>query len=149
MSLVRWSPMWDPFEDMEEMMNRLPTTGNFSQMQKAFVPAMDIYQTEKAVVVETPLAGIRPEDVQVTVEKGVLTIQGQSRKEHEVDEKNYYRKEVRSGSFFRQVALPTPVLEDKVAAEFAEGVLKITCPKASPTVSKKIAVKVVKKENKK
>ena len=149
MSIVRWSPMWDPFEDMEEMMNRLPTAGNFNQMQKAFVPAMDMYQTEKAVVVETPLAGIRPEDVQVTVEKGVLTVQGQSKKEHEVDEKNYYRKEVRSGSFFRQVALPTPVLEDKVAAEFADGVLKITCPKASPTVSKKIAVKVVKKDDKK
>jgi len=140
--------MWDPFEEMEEAMGRLPQMANMGQMQKAFVPAMDVYQTDKAVMVETPLAGVRPEEVEVTVEKGVLTVKGESKKEHEVDEKNYYRKEVRSGSFFRQLALPVPVMEDKVAAEFADGVLKITCPKAQPTVAKKIAVKVTKKDKK-
>lgn len=149
MSIIRWAPMWDPFEEMEETMSRLPAMSGLSQMQKAFVPAMDVYQTDKAVMVETPLAGVRPEDVEVTVEKGVLTLKGESKKEHEVDEKNYYRKEVRSGSFFRQLALPTPVVEDKVTAEFADGVLKITCPKAQPTVAKKIAVKVIKKDGKK
>jgi len=138
----------DPFEEMEEAMNRFPQMANLSQMQKAFVPAMDVYQTDKAVVVETPLAGVRPEDVEVTVEKGVLTLKGESKNEHEVDEKDYYRKEVRSGSFFRQLVLPTPVLEDKVTAEFAEGVLKITCPKAEAVAVKKIAVKIVKKEGK-
>lgn len=148
MSIIRWSPMWEPFEEVDEMMNRLPSLSNLSQMQKAFVPAMDIYQTDKAVVVETPLAGVKPEDVEVSVEKGVLTIQGQSQKEHEVDEKNYYRKEVRSGSFFRQVAMPVQVVEDKVSAEFSEGVLKITCPKSSPVTTKKIAVKIVKKDKK-
>jgi HSP20 family protein len=140
--------MWDPFEEMEEAMGRLPQMANMGQMQKAFVPAMDVYQTDKAVMVETPLAGVRPEEVEVTVEKDVLTVKGESKKEHEVDEKNYYRKEVRSGSFFRQLALPVPVMEDKVAAEFADGVLKITCPKAQPTVAKKIAVKVTKKDKK-
>ncbi len=147
MSLIRWTPMWDPFEEMDEMMNRLPAVQSGQGMQKAFVPAMDIYQTDKAVVLETPLAGVKPEDVTVTVEKGVLTVQGQSSKEHEVDEKNYYRKEVRSGSFFRQVALPVPVTEDKVTAEFENGILKVTCPKAQPTAAKKVSVKVVKKEN--
>ncbi|HAT03829.1 MAG TPA: heat-shock protein Hsp20 [Candidatus Magasanikbacteria bacterium] len=140
--------IWDPFQEMEEMMSSLPALRNAQQMQKAFVPAMDVYEDKNNVVVETPLAGIRPEDVEVSVEKGVLTVQGSSSKEHEVDEKNYYRKEVRSGSFFRQVALPTQVKEDKVVAEFENGVLKITCPKASPTVSKKIEVKVVKKDKK-
>ena len=149
MSIIRWAPMWDPFEEMEESFGRLPQMANLGQMQKAFVPAMDVYQTDKAVMVETPLAGVRPEDVEVTVEKGVLTLKGESKKEHEVDEKNYYRKEVRSGSFFRQLALPTPVIEDKVTAEFADGVLKITCPKAQPTVAKKIAVKITKKDVKK
>ncbi|PIR78013.1 MAG: hypothetical protein COU28_03990, partial [Candidatus Magasanikbacteria bacterium CG10_big_fil_rev_8_21_14_0_10_36_16] len=69
----------------------------------------------------------------------------ESKREHEIDEKNYYRKEVRSGSFFRQVALPVPVQEDNVIAEFEDGVLKITCPKADENKSKKISVKVVKK----
>lgn len=149
MSIVRWAPMWDPFEEMEPAMSQLSAMANLSQMQKAFVPAMDVYQTDKAVMVETPLAGVRPEDVEVTVEKGVLTVKGESKKEHEVDEKDYYRKEVRSGSFFRQLALPTPVLEDEVTADFTDGVLKIICPKAAPSVAKKIAVKVTKKEGKK
>ena len=129
--------MLDPFAEMEEMLNR-----------RAFAPAMDVYETDKAVVVESPLAGINPDDVKITVEKGVLTIQGESKKEHEVDDKNYYRKEVRSGAFFRQVALPAPVVEDKVSAEFEDGVLKITCPKAPASVSKQVSVKVVKKGKK-
>lgn len=143
MSLIRWSPMWDPFAEMDESFNRLPSVSN--QSLKAFVPAVDIYETDKAVIMETPLAGMRPEDVSVSVEKGVLTLKGESKKEHEVEEKNYYRKEVRSGSFYRELPLPAPVLEDKVTAEFKDGVLKITCPKATPNHTKKIDVKVVKK----
>ncbi len=145
MSLVRWSPMWDPFSEMEEMMNRLPAV---SGQGKAFVPAMDVYETDKAVVVETPLAGVNPEDVKVSVEKGVLTVQGESNKEHEIEDKNYYRKEVRSGAFYRQMALPAAVQEDKVEAVFEDGMLKITCPKSAPAAVKKIDVKVVKKGKK-
>lgn len=135
--------MWDPFAEMDESFNRLPSVSN--QSLKAFVPAVDIYETDKAVIMETPLAGMRPEDVSVSVEKGVLTLKGESKKEHEVEEKNYYRKEVRSGSFYRELPLPAPVLEDKVTAEFKDGILKITCPKATPNHTKKIDVKVVKK----
>lgn len=142
--------IWDPFAEMEEMMRRLPSlaNGQGTGMTRGFVPAMDVYETKDAVMVETPLAGVDVKDVEVSVEKGVLTVQGQSKKEHEVDEKNYYRKEIRSGSFFRQVALPAPVKEDRVSAEFENGILKITCPKAAPTQVKKIAVKVIKKEKK-
>lgn len=148
MSLIRWTPIWDPFEEMEEVVGRLPAVGSFGQMQKGFVPVLDMYETKDAVVVETPLAGVRPEEVDVIVEKGILTVKGESKKEHEVDEKNYYRKEVRSGSFFRQVALPVGVKEDKARAEFVDGVLRITCPKAASTQVKKISVKVAKKEKK-
>lgn len=148
MSLIRWSPMLDHFSDMDEVFNRLPAAFGGGQL-KAFVPAMDMYETDKAVVVETPLAGVRPEDVDVSVQKGVLIVKGESKKEHEVDEKNYYRKEVRSGSFYREVALPTAVLEDKVTAEFEDGLLKITCPKTQPAQVKKVNVKVIKKNEKK
>ncbi len=138
---------WDPFSEMEEMMRHLP--GNFGSgfMQHAFVPAVDVYETKDAVMVETPLTGIDTKDVQVSVENGMLTIQGQSKKEHEVDDKNYYRKEIRSGSFFRQVALPVSIKEDKVEAIFEDGVLKVTCPKTAPSEGKKINVKVIKKNN--
>lgn len=129
MSIIRWAPMMEPFEQ--------------------FFPAMDVYETEKSVVIETALPGINSDDVKVSVEKGVLTVTGESKKEHEVDDKNYYRKEMRSGSFFRQVALPAPVLEDKVEAVFEDGLLKVTCPKSTQTAVKKINVKVVKKSGKK
>lgn len=129
MSIIRWAPMMEPFEQ--------------------FFPAVDVYETEKAVVVETALPGINPDDVKVSVEKGVLTVTGESKKEHEVDDKNYYRKEMRSGSFFRQVALPAPVLEDKVDAVFEDWLLKVTCPKAEQTVAKKVNVRIVKKNGKK
>jgi HSP20 family protein len=145
MALIRWGGMPDPFAEMDEFFNRLPMAQNMSAMSKAFVPAMDMYETKDAVVVEMPLAGIDPKDVGISVEKGVLTVQGETSKEHEVEEKNYYRKEVRGGSFFRQVALPMPVKEDEVNAEFADGILRITAPKTAPTKAKKIDVKIVKK----
>ena len=141
MSLIRWSPMWDPFAELDESM-RLPS---INPSLKAFVPAVDIYETDDAVVVEAPLAGMRPEDVQVSVEKGVLTLKGETKKEHEVEEKNYYRKEVRSGTFYREIALPAPVLDDKTAAEFKDGILRITCPKATQSKTNKVDVKIVKK----
>lgn len=137
----------DPFQEMDEFMNRLPAIpGN---PMRAFVPALDMYETDKAVIVEAPLAGVGPENVEVSVQKGVLTVKGEMKNEHEVEEKNYYRKEVRAGSFYREVPLPTPVLEDKVTAEFEDGMLKITCPKAQPTLAKKIDVKVIKKNGNK
>ncbi len=141
MSLIRWSPMWDPFSEMDEAM-RLPMV---HPSLKAFVPPVDVYETDTEVVVEAPLAGMKPEDVKVSVDKGVLTIKGESKKEHEVEEKNYYRKEVRSGSFYRELALPAPVVDDKTVAEFKDGILKITCPKAMSSKTKKVDVKVVKK----
>jgi len=139
--------MWEPFSEAEEIFNRLPTLAN-GQAVRAFVPPMDVYETDKAVVIETPLAGVNPEDVKVNVEKGVLTISGETSKEHEAQEKNYYRKEVRSGSFYREVALPTAVVEDKVVAEFEDGLLKISCPKANSVQAKKVSVKVIKKTKK-
>ncbi|MFH1790123.1 MAG: Hsp20/alpha crystallin family protein [bacterium] len=144
MRLVHLQPGWGLLDDiMDDMASNLPSISG--QSIKAFVPAMDIYENKNAIIVETPLAGVKPEDVEVSVEKGVLTVKGDSKKEHEVDEKNYYRKEIRSGSFFRQMALPTAVVEEKVKAEFEDGVLKITCPKAQPAKAKKVNINIIKK----
>ncbi len=147
MSLIRWSPMMDPFAEFDDVFNRLPAMMNNSQGMRTFVPAINMYQTDDAVVVETPLAGVDPKDVEVSVEKGVLTIKGHSQREHEVDEKDFYRKEVRSGTFYREIALPAPVNEDSVTAEFENGMLKVSAPKVTPAPSKKVSVKVVKKSD--
>lgn len=140
--------IWDPFKEMEEMMGRFPSIAGMPGRLKNFVPAMDVYQTKDAVVVETPLAGVDPKHIDVSVENGILTVQGQTKKEHEVEEKNYYRKEIRGGSFYRQVALPVSVKEGDISAEFADGVLKIVCPKAAPSKAKRVNVKISKKSRK-
>jgi HSP20 family protein len=142
MSLIRYIPN-DVFAEMDDMF------GNLSPMlasaHKAYMPAINMYETENAVVVEAPLAGVKPEDVQVSVQKGLLVLKGETNKEREIEEKNYYRKEIRSGSFYREIVLPTSVKESDVTAEFVDGMLKITAPKAQPDAPKKIDVKVVKK----
>lgn len=145
MSLTRWVPM-DPFAEMEEIMRSLPSvTNNNTLAQRGFIPAVDVYETKDSVIVESQLPGINPEEVEVSVENGVLSIKGEHKREHEVEEKNYYRKEVRSGVFYRQVPLPTEVQENKVSAEFENGILKVTCPKAESVEKKKVNVKITNK----
>lgn len=149
MSLIKYNPNWDPFREMEEMMQRMPMMRRNmtpAAMGEGYLPAVDVYETKTDVVVEASLPGMDPKDVEVSIDNGSLTIKGEHKKEREVEEKNYYQKEVRSGSFYRTVPLPTAVKEDKIAAEFEDGVLKIACPKQSPTKSKKVNVKVVTKK---
>ena len=128
---------YDPFVEMEKRFN-----------SHSFSPALDVYEEKDSVIVETPLAGVDVKNVSISVQKSVLTIQGENKKEHEVDDKNYYRKEIRSGSFYRQVALPVPVKENEIRAEFSDGILKIVCPKAEAEAAKKIIIEVIKKDKK-
>ncbi len=131
MSLIKF----DPFMELDNQIERVRS------LQNSFVPKIDIYEENNNVIVETPLVGIKPEDVEISIENRVLTIKGQTEKHHEVEEKNYYRKEVRSGSFHRQISLPVAVKEDETVAEYKNGLLKIICPKAEGE-SKKIKVKI-------
>ncbi len=133
--------MWDPFEEMERSLDYPASRGI-----KGFVPAMDVYQDKENVYVETALPGIDPEKVDISIENDVLAIKGSSEKKSEVDDKDYYRKEVQCGSFYRSVALPTHVIGDKAQAEFTDGMLKVKIPKAPEVKPKTIKVKVNKKK---
>jgi len=90
------------------------------------------------------LAGVDPDDVDVSITDNVLTVQGKTERKSEVDEKDFYRKEMRYGSFYRTIPLPVAALGDKAEAKSENGVLKITVPKASEEKNKAIKVKVVK-----
>ncbi|MBU4360362.1 Hsp20/alpha crystallin family protein [Candidatus Parcubacteria bacterium] len=139
MSLIKWTPMsLDPFDEMDRFFD-WPTNMNISA---GFTPAIDVWQDNENVYAECPLAGVDPKDVNVSVENDVLTIQGKSEKKTEVDEKEYYRKEVRCGSFHRAVALPTSVKNEDVKAEFENGILKVILPKQERVKPKKIDVKI-------
>lgn len=142
MSLIRWSPFVDSFDEMDKMFNEMwPTTG---RGQGNFMPAVDMYEDKENVIVETQLAGIDPEKVDISIENDVLTIKGESEKKTEVEDKNYYRKEIRRGSFYRSVPLPTHVLGDKASAITENGVLKISVPKAPEALPRKIKIETKK-----
>lgn len=137
MAIVKWTPFNDPFEEFEKMLTEWPGYN----AARAFVPALDVYQDDQNVFVEVPLPGISIADVDVSVENDVLTVTGSKQQQTEVDEKSYYRKEVRSGSFHRSVALPTSVDGSKAEAVYEKGVLKISIPKEERAKPKKISIK--------
>ena len=136
-------PFIDPFSEMEralaEFQNRYP------EARQGFIPAVDVYEKDGKVHVETAIPGVDAKDVEVTVDGGVLTLRGKSEHRSEVDEKNYYRKEVRYGAFQRQVPLPTPVIGEKAEASVENGVLHVAIPKAKSEKPKGIKVEVKKK----
>lgn len=136
MAIIKWSPM-DIMDDMDRGM-----WGDWRSMMAPRVmnPAVDVYEDKDYVIVETPLVGIDPKNVNIEIEDNILKISGQSEHNTEVDEKNFYRKEIRYGSFYRAVALPKAVKGDKATAAYKDGVLKITVPKAEEAKPKKITV---------
>ena len=123
----------NPFDETERAL---------ADMSKGFIPAVDVYEDGENVIVETPLAGVDPKDVEVTVEGGVLTLRGKTEHRTEVDEQNYLYKEVRYGAFQRKVALPHPVIGEKAEAVSQHGLLRISIPKAAEGEKKSVKVEI-------
>lgn len=143
MSLIKWSPFLSDnyFDDMDKMIYEFMP---ISRGNKGFMPAVDMYEDNDNVVVETQLAGIDLEKIDISIENDVLCIKGEGEKKTEVEEKNYYRKEIRRGNFYRSIPLPTRVDGDKASAVAEEGILKIYIPKASEAKPKSIKIKTKK-----
>jgi len=104
-------------------------------------PAIDMYQTDDEVIVKAALPGFKADDVQINVTGEVLTIRGELKHEEEKKEKAWHIREQRYGSFERSVVLPTDVVADKTKAEFENGILTITLPKADEVKPRTITVK--------
>lgn len=105
-------------------------------------PAVDVAETEKEFLITAELPGIDEKNLDVTLSNGVLTIKGEKREEKEEKEKNYYLSERRYGSFQRTFQLPDGVDQNKIAANFEKGVLRVTLPKTAEAVTqqKKIPI---------
>lgn len=144
MSIIKWTPFFDPFEEMDKTFNGFMPA--IRQTSESFVPSVDMYEEKDAVVVEAQLAGIDPENVDISIENDVLCIKGESEKKSEVEEKNYYKKEIRRGSFYRSIPLPAHVLGQEAEAVTEDGVLKIIIPKAPEAKPKQIKIKTVNKK---
>ena len=125
------------FYDLHSEMNRLldETYGGLSRQpggqQRAqqlteWAPAVDVLQRDGDLVVRAELPGVRPQDVEITVQDRVLTISGERREEHEEQRSGYYLRERKRGSFSRSMTLPEGVDEDRVRARYENGVLEVT-----------------------
>jgi HSP20 family protein len=104
-------------------------------------PAIDMYQTEDEVVVKATLPGFSPDDVQINVTGDMLTLRGETKHEEETQEKSWHIREHRFGRFERTIPLPVQVTADRANAEFENGMLTITLPKAEEVKPKTIAVR--------
>jgi HSP20 family protein len=147
-NLVRWEPlremMWP--SAMRDAMERMFDEG----MLRAPVPfgswgegalAVDMYETDEAVVVKTAIPGIKAEDIEVSVTGDTLTIKAETREEEEVKRENYLRRERRFGSYCRSVTLPGGLKTDEADADYEDGILVLSFPKAEEIKPKSIKVK--------
>jgi HSP20 family protein len=142
---------WDPFRELEEMSDRLNrmfarpaarTNGKETMIVADWTPTVDISETDGEYQIKAEIPDVKKEDVKVTLEDGVLTIQGERKQEKEEKGKKYHRIERSYGSFVRSFSLPDVIDEEKVKAEFKDGVLSLHLPKSEKAKPKAIEVKV-------
>jgi HSP20 family protein len=103
--------------------------------------AVDVYQTKDNVVIKAPIAGVKADDIDISVSEDVVTLRGERVEEKEVDREHYYVQECYWGSFSRSVILPTSTVAEKAVASLKDGVLTITIPKVAQDKVKKIKVR--------
>src|SRR5215217_3509466 len=143
-TLTRWEPVREMMT-LREAMDRLfddAFTRPLSVRDGGWsTPAVDMYQTDNDVVIKAALPGFKADDVQINVTGDLLTIRCELKHEEEQNEKSWHIREQRWGSFERSVSLPTAVVSDKAQADFANGILTITLPKAEEVKPKTITVK--------
>jgi HSP20 family protein len=107
------------------------------------VPALDLYTTPEEVVAKIALPGVKPEEVDIAIADGVVTITGTFQETSESTEAGYVHKEIRHGSFRRAFALPTAVKTEQAKASFKEGLLTLTLPKTEELKPQHIKVETV------
>lgn len=141
--LIRWNPMREMMS-MRDMMDRT-FEDFFSRTPMATdgygIVDLDMAQTDEDVIIKASVPGVDPDDLNIAVTGDTLTIRGEVKEDKEIEEADYQIKERRIGSFARSVLLPSAVVADKAKAEFENGVLKLTLPKAEEVKPKTITVK--------
>ena len=142
---------WNPGRELEEMsdrLNRVLTRGargrteNEAMTVADWIPLVDISETTTEYVIKAEIPEVKKEDVKVTLEHGVLTVQGIRRQEAEEKGKKYHRVERSYGSFVRSFSLPDLVDDAQVQAVFKDGILMLHLPKSEKAKPKAIEVKV-------
>ena len=146
MTIVRRPSPFGEFMTLRQAMDRLFDDDVFRPLR--WIPGavdgpplpLDVTTTADALVVEASLPGIKPEDVEITVENGTLTIAGKTAGERRAEEGSYLVQEIRRGSFSRSVTLPNGLEPDRATATFEHGVLTLRIPKAEEVKPRQIRI---------
>jgi len=144
-SLIRWEPareMMTLREAMDHLFDDAFTRPLLHRNGDAWgLPAIDMYQTDNEVVLKASVPGVKPDEVQISVTGDLLTVKGETKEKSEVTERAYHIREQRWGAFERSIRLPVEVKSDEAKADFEDGVLTITLPKAEKVRPRTITVK--------
>ena len=143
-NLTRWEPVREMMT-LREAMDRLfddAFTRPLNNREGGWsTPAVDMYQTDDEVVVKVALPGFKADEVQINVTGDVLTLRGEVKQQEEKKERAWHLREQRWNSFERSIALPIDVKADRASADFENGILTVTLPKAEEVKPKTITVK--------
>ena len=145
MSLIRWDPFDDLAslrESMDKLFDELFTRRPRGQAELAWAPTVEVFETDNDVMVRAELPGIDPKNVEITVTQDTLTLKGEAKVDREDKVRNYYRRELRYGSFLRSIQLPSDVKGDQATASYKNGILEIRVPKSERAKPKSVKVEV-------
>jgi len=144
MNLTRHNP-WSLFDQLQRELNmpmsKFDTEDNGNVATANWAPAVDIKEDDKAFTLLADIPGVDPEDIEITMDKGVLTVKGERQSEKKTEEENYKRVERQYGAFYRRFTLPDSANADAIEAHSEHGVLSITIPKQEVAQSRRISVK--------
>jgi HSP20 family protein len=138
--------IYDPFRDIRSFQDELNRVFNpFQQSEDTnrptWTPNVDVFEVDNQIVLEAELAGLKSDEVDVSIENNVVTIKGERKFTGKDQKENYRRIERSYGAFSRSFNLPRTVVADEVTADFENGVLKVTLPKREEAKARKIEIK--------
>jgi HSP20 family protein len=148
MTLVSYDP-WGTLSKLHEDVNRvfqnrvggLEPNDNSNVATSNWTPAVDIEEQTERFVITADVPGVPPEDIEITMENGILTIRGERREERNVEESGFRRVERISGNFYRRFSLPDSADPEGISAHGKNGVLEIVIPKGEKAKARRICVK--------
>ena len=142
-TLVRWEPLREVASlqnEMTRMMNSVFGGEGNGQSTRSWVPAVDVWETEKEVVYAFDLPGIPEDKINIEFEEGALTISGERERTQEQSDERFYRFERRFGSFARTIGLPQGVSENDIKAQYRDGVLEVHVAKPEAPKPRRIQI---------
>jgi HSP20 family protein len=143
MSLVRYEPfnyLTQLQDEINQIFKRSASGEESNVATSSWMPAVDIHEDEQKFTIEADIPGVKPEDIEVTMERGILSIRGERSDVKEEEKEGYRRVERARGSFYRRFSLPDTADEARIEAHGKDGVLQIVIPKREVAKPRKIQI---------